>query len=133
TINRAFAPFLGRSASLKRLERNLVRVGKLIELYEPFILDNEHVFEADMIERLSALLPEEERGAFGYDVGDIDWSRYWTRVHIPGLRRWSYPLMEGRQPETRARRNDAGVAGALHTAKTRREGEVVLRNSRGGT
>jgi len=132
TLNRAFAPILGGSVSLKRLERNLVRVGKLIELYEPFILDNEHIFEADMIERLSALLPEEERAAFGYDVRDIDWARYWTRVHIPGLRRWSYPLIEGRQPETRLRRNNAGVSGGgLQTANTRREGELVARTGRG--
>ena len=128
-VNRAVAPLLGSSTSLRRLERNLVRVGKLIELYEPFILDNEHVFEADMIERLSALLPENERDTFGYDVNDIDWARYWTRVHIPGLRRWSYPLIEGRQPETRIRRSDAAAPG-LPTENTRREGELLSRIGR---
>jgi long-chain acyl-CoA synthetase len=125
-VNRVMAPLLGGSSSLRRIERNLVRVGKLIELYEPFILHNEHVFEADMIERLSALVPEEERAMFGYDVHDIDWARYWTRVHIPGLRRWSYPLIEGRQPETRSRRTEA----AASPANTRREGELVSKNGR---
>ena len=123
-VNRALFPVLGGSSGLRRLERNLVRVGRLIELFEPFILRNEHVFEADMVERLSALIPEHERSTFGYNVRDIDWARYWTRVHIPGLRRWSYPLIEGRQPETRARRAEA----VSTFAKTRREGEFVSKN-----
>ena len=130
-LNRAVAPLVGGSSGLRRLERNLVRVGKLIELYEPFILANEHVFEADMIERLSALLPDEERAAFGYEVHDIDWARYWTRVHIPGLRRWSYPLIEGRQPETRARRNETPSPG-LPAANSRRQGELISQNGTNG-
>src|SRR5258708_3447202 len=51
---------------LERTERNLERVEKLIELYEPFILWNEHVFEAANVEILSQALVPEERDAFGY-------------------------------------------------------------------
>ncbi len=94
-INRTLALFLRRTTPLQRLEKNLTRVRKLIELYEPFILRNEHVFEAEEIERLTAALPEHERETFGYDVAGIDWARYWTEIHIPGLRRWSYPLDRG--------------------------------------
>ena len=44
-----------------RAERNLEKVEKLIELFEPFILHNEHDFEADNVEMLSyALVPEEK-------------------------------------------------------------------------
>ena len=31
----------------------------------------------------------------------IDWWDYWINVHIPALRRWCYPLMEGRPLESR--------------------------------
>jgi long-chain acyl-CoA synthetase len=104
TVNRALRPVFGSLPILRRFERSLVRLHKLVELYEPFILRSEQVFEADMIERLADLLPPEERETFGYDVRSIDWAQYWTRIHIPGLRRWSYPLIEGREPITRARR-----------------------------
>jgi hypothetical protein len=89
---------------LVRRERDLDRVEKIIELYEPFILHNEYVFEAQNVEMLSAALPEEERAAFGYDVSYIDWWDYWINIHIPALRKWSYPIIEGRPVENMTRR-----------------------------
>ena len=42
---------------------------KLIELFEPFILLNEHDFVADNVEKLSyALVPGRARADFGYDT-----------------------------------------------------------------
>ena len=89
---------------LARQERDLARVEKLIELYEPFILHNEQVFEAQNVQLLSAALPPEERGVFGYDPSAVDWWDYWINIHIPALRRWVYPLIEGRPMEERPRR-----------------------------
>jgi long-chain acyl-CoA synthetase len=99
---------------LVRRQRYLERVEKLIELYEPFILLNDHIFEADHIELLArALVPEEEE-KFGYDVSQIDWWDYWINVHIPALRRWSYPVIEGRPVETRSgRRFQLAIADSL--------------------
>lgn len=102
-INRSVEPLLDRSP-LARRERELEKVIKLVSLFEPFILHNDHVFEAANIERLSAALPPEERADFGYDAHSIDWWEYWINVHIPGLRKWCYPLIEGRRTEARARR-----------------------------
>jgi hypothetical protein len=45
-------------------------------------------------------LPEEEIEPFGYDAEVIDWYDYWINLHVPALRRWTYPLIEGRRPET---------------------------------
>ena len=42
---------------------------------------------------------------FGYDARSLDWWDYWINVHIPALRKWCYPLIEGRQPEARPRRS----------------------------
>jgi len=41
----------------------------------------------------------EERAAFGCDPALIDWPEYWIETHIPALRKWSYPLIEGRPIE----------------------------------
>jgi hypothetical protein len=84
---------------LARAERTLEKVENLIELFEPFILHNEHVFEGENAEVLSAALPREEKPAFGYDPRAIDWYEFWIDIHIPALRKWTYPLIEGRAVE----------------------------------
>ena len=102
-INRGVSSVgFGRSPLTKR-ERELDRVIKLIALFEPFILHNEHTFEAMNIELLSASICPEEAAEFGYDSSAIDWRDYWINVHIPALRKWCYPLIEGRPIETRSR------------------------------
>lgn len=103
-INRVAVTLRMKKAPLARQERDLVRVEKLIELYEPFILHNEHVFECENARLLSAALSTEERSLFGFAPESIDWWDYWINIHIPALRRWCYPLMEGRPLEARAPR-----------------------------
>jgi alcohol-forming fatty acyl-CoA reductase len=103
-LQRILSPLPMMRSPLVRRERDLDRVEKIIELYEPFILHNEYVFEARNVELLSAALPNEERAAFGYDANYIDWWDYWINVHIPALRKWSYPIIEGRPVENRTRR-----------------------------
>jgi len=126
-INRSVEPIPFVRPPLARQERDLERVIKLVALFEPFILHNDHVFEAANVERLSAALPADERAAFGYDPRSVDWWDYWINVHIPALRKWCYPLIEGRPPETSPRRsvalaarseaNAAGAAGATPASK----------------
>jgi hypothetical protein len=64
------------------------------------------------VQLLSALLPPEEREQFGYEPGIIDWWDYWINIHIPALRKWCYPLIEGHAVESVPRREfhlpDAG-------------------------
>jgi long-chain acyl-CoA synthetase len=103
-INRAAVTLGMKKAPLARTERDLIRAEKLIELYEPFILHNEHVFECENARLLSAALIPEERGLFDFAPERIDWWDYWINVHIPALRRWCYPLMEGRPLEARGPR-----------------------------
>jgi fatty acyl-CoA reductase len=95
-INRMAAPIF-RRAPLARHERELTWVENLIRLFEPFVLLNQHVFEAENVRLLSEALPEEEKAVFGYDPFAIDWWDYWINIHVPALRRWSYPLIEGRR------------------------------------
>jgi Male sterility protein/haloacid dehalogenase-like hydrolase len=121
-INRSVEPF-GARPPLARYERDLEKVIKLISLFEPFILYNNHVFEAAHIEQLSAALPPEEQAEFGFDARSLDWWDYWINVHIPALRKWCYPLIEGRQPEFPPRRTvplesrgEANAAGATRGA-----------------
>src|SRR6202166_96796 len=103
-INRVAIALKMKKPPLAKAERDLNRAEKLIELYEPFILHNDHVFECENTRMLSAALPPEESAAFDFAPEAIDWWDYWINVHIPALRRWCYPLMEGRPLESRAPR-----------------------------
>ena len=96
SIQRIMAPLPLKKTPLARAERNLEKVGKLVQLFEPFILQNEHDFVADNVEKLSLALVPEERADFGYKTRALDWWTYWIDIHIPALRRWTYPLIEGR-------------------------------------
>lgn len=120
-INRTVEPFATRPP-LARQERELEKVIKLIALFEPFILHNDHVFEAANVESLSAMLPQDERDAFEFDTRSIDWWDYWINVHVPALRKWCYPLIEGRPMPPREKRSVAleapSHANAAHVAGT---------------
>ena len=102
SIQRVMSPLpSSMTKPLAKTERNLERVEKLVELFEPFILQNEHDFVADNVEKLSQALTPEEKEIFGYDTAALDWWEYWIDIHIPALRRWTYPLIEGRPLEAR--------------------------------
>jgi thioester reductase-like protein len=105
SIQRIMSPLPLKKTPLVKAERNLERLEKLIELFEPFILLNEHDFAADNVEKLSHALVEDEREEFGYKARMLDWWDYWINVHIPALRRWTYPLIEGRPLEARPARS----------------------------
>ena len=104
SIQRIMSPLPLRKTPLARAERNLEKVEKLIHLFEPFILHNQHDFAADNVEKLSYALVTEERADFGYSTRSLDWWEYWINIHIPALRKWTYPLIEGRPLEVRPAR-----------------------------
>ena len=123
-INRVAEKLRFKKSPLAKAERDLNRAEKLIELYEPFILHNEHVFECENTRLLSAALPEEERSGFAFEPEAIDWWDYWINVHVPALRRWCYPLMEGRPLESRPPRDvgwgtEQSAAAAVATGENR--------------
>jgi thioester reductase-like protein len=101
SIQRAAATLPLKKTPLARVDRNLEKVEKLIELFEPFILHNEHDFVAENVEKLSQALVPAERESFGYKTAALDWWDYWINIHIPALRKWTYPLIEGRPLEAR--------------------------------
>ncbi len=118
SIQRIMAPLPLKKTLLVKTERNLERLEKLIQLFEPFILLNEHDFTAENIEKLSYALVAEEQAEFGYHTRSLDWWEYWINVHIPALRRWTYPLIEGRPLEARSPRSFRLTPANGETAKT---------------
>lgn len=126
SIQRIMSPLPLRKTPLARAERSLEKVEKLIELFEPFILLNEHDFVAENVEKLTYALAPEERADFGYDTRGIDWWEYWINIHIPALRRWTYPLIEGRPLEARPSRT-------FQLAEAESNGETIKTGTNGAT
>ncbi|HWF14225.1 MAG TPA: SDR family oxidoreductase [Candidatus Acidoferrales bacterium] len=133
-INRFASALQMKKPPLAKAERDLVRVEKLIELYEPFILHNEQLFESQNVQLLSAALPADERKAFGYDPSSVDWWDYWINIHVPALRRWVYPLIEGRPMEVRPHRsftlhhNEDGVQSPVNVPHASAESRTRIQN-----
>jgi thioester reductase-like protein len=105
SIQHIMSAFPLKKMPLARTQRNLEKVEKLIQLFEPFILLNEHDFVAENVEKLAYALVPEEQADFGYNTAAIDWWEFWINIHVPALRRWTYPLIEGRPLEARPARN----------------------------
>ncbi len=100
---RAIIRVVGERRPFVKAERTLERVERIVRLYEPFILHNNHVFEAEHVEILSQALPPEEQAAFGFNTRGTDWWDYWINVHVPALRKWTFPLIEGESIEYSSR------------------------------
>lgn len=86
---------------LARLERkvdeiddSLADIRKMVELYMPFMYENGYVFESRAIDDHPSAEAE-----LAFFPQPMDWRRYWLDVHMPGLRRYAFPLIEGRRPE----------------------------------
>jgi hypothetical protein len=82
------------SSRADRVDRKLMLVDKVIDTYKPFVSSNRQTFSCD---ELVALAVEEE--FFHYEPRQLDWRRYWIDQHVPGLRRWSFPVIDGTKVE----------------------------------
>jgi long-chain acyl-CoA synthetase len=83
------------SRSLRKTERNMKLVEQMLEMYQPFIHDNDYVFRTDRIRALSSRLQDDERDLFAFDAESLDWHHYWLEVEMPGLEKWTLPELRG--------------------------------------
>lgn len=77
-----------------RVDRRLKLADKVFDTYKPFVSDNRQTFSC---EELVALEPKE--AFFRYEPRRLDWRKYWINQHVPGLRRWSFPIIEQKKVE----------------------------------
>lgn len=77
-----------------RIDRKLMVVDKVIETYKPFVSNNRQTFSCDVLVGLAVQEP-----FFHYEPRNLDWRRYWIDQHVPGLRRWSFPVIDNTKVE----------------------------------
>lgn len=74
--------------------RRLRQIEDVLELFQPFTHDHYFVFECRSVDRFAVAEPE-----FRFEPESINWRRYWLEVHMPGLRRWCFPIYENKPKE----------------------------------
>ncbi len=68
-------------------------IDKMVDLYQPFVHDNHYVFVSQALFAAPLVEPE-----FDCDPRNIRWRDYWLDIHVPGLRKWCFPLFENKTP-----------------------------------
>jgi long-chain acyl-CoA synthetase len=79
------------------------QVKDLMEMFQPFTHDYDIVFRADNMRALHARLSVADQQALPWDPDSIDWRRYWFDVHFPGLKKWTFPILDdefGKKPRS---------------------------------
>jgi long-chain acyl-CoA synthetase len=74
-------------------DEDFAELEKLMDMYLPFMYESLYVFKCEALDAHPPLESE-----FRFDLS-YDWRRYFIDVHMPGLRRWAFPLIEGKRPE----------------------------------
>ena len=74
-----------------KINRKLEQTEKLLELFYPFIHDYRHIFQTN-----SLFLYDVREKEFEFSIRQIDWASYWKNVQMPGLRKWCFPVIEGK-------------------------------------
>jgi hypothetical protein len=68
-------------------------IDKMVDLYQPFVNDNQYIFVSQALFAAEVVEPE-----FRCDPKSIPWRGYWVDIHVPGLRKWCFPLFENKTP-----------------------------------
>lgn len=82
-----------------RQHRAMVQLQRMLELYRPFIHDHDWRYHTVNLRQAMAELGPED-AAFHDDLADLNWRRYWLDVQFPGIARWCFPILDGREAPT---------------------------------
>ncbi len=115
------------------LKRVTKEAGRDIDLFRPFILDNEYVLRADNIRALRDRLPPAERVLVPWSPETIDWYDYFMNIHFPGLQKWVLPeLDETYAPKPKSVHAYRDLLELFDTTTKLHATRVAMRMERGG-
>lgn len=85
------------SLRLNKTSMLLKSIEQLWKSYQPFVHDHDYRFVTRAVRSRSEMLSEDERATFGWDLASLCWRTYWMDIEIPGLDKWSIPLLRGKE------------------------------------
>src|SRR5450432_2471393 len=75
-------------------DRLTAEAAKNIELFRPFIFENQYILRADNARALFDRLPPEDQKLLPWGPQHVDWYDYWMNIHFPGLQKWVLPELD---------------------------------------
>jgi long-chain acyl-CoA synthetase len=94
------------------MARTTGNVAKVFEEFVPFIAGNDMRFSARNTRALMAALSPKDREYLPWKPEAIDWRHFWIDIHLPGMQKWSFPLLEDKlrkDPKPMRRHDDLSV------------------------
>lgn len=82
--------------ALQGAAKTEAKTAEILEVFMPFVAEADWVFSCENTRAAIARMPLEERAAFYWEPEKIDWRTWMWEVHLPGLEKWVYPLIEER-------------------------------------
>lgn len=83
------------SMNARTTDRKLTLVEDMLRQYRPFIHDLRYTFITQNLADATNALSEDDARDFGFNIEALCWRTYWLKVQIPGLEKWSIPLLRG--------------------------------------
>lgn len=81
------------SMNARTTDRKLTLVEDMLRQYRPFIHDLRYTFVTQHLADATDALSVEDARDFGFNIKELCWRTYWLKVQIPGLEKWSIPLL----------------------------------------
>lgn len=79
---------------LQKTSRRIYNISRVFEEFMPFIAGHDLRFSAKETLALMRSLAPADQEKLQWSPESIDWRDFWMNVHIPGMERWSFPLLE---------------------------------------
>ncbi len=70
------------------------KVGNVLDLFVPFTAEASWIYACANTRAALDRMPPEERARFFWEPEKIDWREWLFDVHIPGLEKWVFPLID---------------------------------------
>jgi long-chain acyl-CoA synthetase len=80
--------------ALQVAARTEERTADVLEIFMPFVAEADWIFSCANTRAAIERMPPEERALFFWEPEKIDWRTWLWEVHLPGLEKWVYPLIE---------------------------------------
>jgi len=103
------------------------KTADIMEIFLPFVAEGDWVFSCANTRAAIARMPLEERARFIWAPEAIEWRQWMYEVHLPGLEKWVFPLIEERlQKELKPLRAYESLLDMLDEVADRHDHAVAL-------
>lgn len=82
--------------ALKSAAKAEDRTANILEIFMPFVAEADFIFSCANTRAAMDRMSPEERARFYWEPEKIDWRVWVWEIHLPGLEKWVYPLIEER-------------------------------------